>query len=135
MTEHTPQSSTSELLQSLSADLTTLIRQELQRAQEELADKARQTRRAGAFAGAAGVLGAMATGSASALLLRVLDRRLSPPAAAAVATALYAGGAAALAAGALAELRRAWPLVPDETVAGLRQDVRAATDTGPPPPV
>ncbi|MDK3257586.1 phage holin family protein [Blastococcus capsensis] len=132
MTESTPGSSTSELLQSLSADLSALVRQELQRAQQEVTGKARQAGRAGALLGAAGVLGAMAVGSSTALLVRLLDRRLSPPASAALATGLYAGGAAGLVAGALAELRRAWPLVPEETVAGLHDDVRAAAPPGRP---
>ncbi|TQN42560.1 putative superfamily III holin-X [Blastococcus colisei] len=69
----------------------------------------------------------MTIGSSTALLLRLLDRRLSPTASAALATGLYAGGAAALGAAALAELRRAWPLVPEETVVSLRDDVRAAS--------
>lgn len=134
MTEPTPSSSTSDLLQSLSADLSTLLRAEMQHAQAELAGKARQAGRAGAFLGAAGVLGAMSVGTATALLLRFLDHRLSPATSAALATGLLAGGAGALVAGALAELRRAWPLVPDETVASLREDVRAATGTDRPAP-
>ncbi|MGY2084539.1 phage holin family protein [Blastococcus sp. SYSU DS0539] len=134
MTDPAPSSSTSDLLQSLTADLSALVRQEIQHAQVELAGKARQAGRAGALLGAAGALGAMAVGSSTALLLRALDRRLSPPAAAAVATGLYAAGAGALVAGALAELRRAWPLVPDETVASLREDVRAAAGTDRPAP-
>ncbi|MGY1719658.1 MULTISPECIES: phage holin family protein [unclassified Blastococcus] len=127
MSEPTRSNSTSDLLQSLSTDLSALVRQELQHAQAELAGKAKQAGRAGALLGAAGVLGAMSVGSATALLLRALDRRVSPATSAALATGLLAGGAGALLGGALAELRRAWPLVPDETVESLRDDVRIAS--------
>jgi hypothetical protein len=120
--------STSDLLQSLSDDLSALIRQEFQQAQQELTGKARQAGRAGAMLGGAAVLGALATGSSAALLLRILDRRLSPTSAAALTTGIYAGAAGVLATSALAELRRAWPLVPQETVAELRADVRIAAD-------
>jgi hypothetical protein len=128
MTASTPGHSTADLLQSLSSDVAALVRQELQTAREELTAKARDLGRAGALLGAAAGLGVLATGSSRALLLRLLDRRLPPVTSAAVVALLYAGSAGACAAAALAQLRRAQPLVPRDTVAGLQEDVRAATD-------
>jgi hypothetical protein len=127
MTESTPGSNTADLLQALSADVAALVRQELRHAQEELAAKGKQAGKAGALLGAAGVLGALAVGTSSAAFVRLLEKRLSPTGAAGVATLLYGGTAAALASAALAELRRALPLVPEETVASVRSDVRVAT--------
>jgi hypothetical protein len=128
MTESTPGGNTADLLQALSADVAALVRQELRHAQEELAGKARQAGKAGALLGGAGVLGVLAIGTSSAAFVRLLEKRLSPTGAAVVATLLYGAGAAALASAALAEFRRALPLVPEETVASVRSDVRVATE-------
>src|SRR4051812_30297247 len=121
-----PDSATSELLRALTDDVTTLLRQELRRAQDELAGKARQAGRGAALLGGAGALGALAAGTSAAFLVRTLDSVLPKPASALLATTVYAGGAAALAAAGAAEIRRALPVVPEETVESLRQDVQAA---------
>ena len=137
MTESTPpaSASTADLLQSLTDDVTTLVRDELAQARAELTAKARRAGRAAALLGGAAGLGVLAVGTSSALLVRLLERRLSPPAAAAVATLLYGAGAAALASTAREELRRAGSLLPERTVASVREDVRAATTaTGPATP-
>src|SRR3954452_7801976 len=129
MTESAPGSSTADLLQALSTDLSALVRQEFARAQQELVGKVKQAGAAAGLLGASGVLGAIAAGSSATLLRRLLDTKLPPVTSALLTTAILGGGAAALASTARERLRAAWPLVPKETVAGVRENVRAATDT------
>ena len=116
---------TSNLVGALTQDVSALVREEIRAAQAELTGKARRAGRGGALLAGAGVLGALATGSSAVFLLRTLDRVLPPRTAAAVLTVLYAGGAAALGAAGVGERRRAMPLVPEETVSSLREDVEA----------
>jgi hypothetical protein len=119
---------TADLLRALTDDLTTLVRSELRRAQDELADKARQAARGGALLGGAGVLGALSLATSTVLVVRILDRFLPPRAAAFVATALYGGGAAALAVAGWNELRRSLPPSPGDALSGVREDVRAVRE-------
>jgi hypothetical protein len=130
MTSSTPGGSTADLFQSLSADLSALVRQELRQAQQELAGKGRQAGRAAALLGGAGALGALALGSSAGLLLRLLEHRFSPTTSALLATLLYGGGAAGLGAAAVQELRRIGTPVPEATLASVRDDVRVAATGG-----
>ena len=65
-----------ELLQSLSADLTALMRQEFQALQRELTNPFLRFRTGARLLGGSAVLGSMAAGGATALAIRLLDRRL-----------------------------------------------------------
>lgn len=119
---------TAELLRALTDDLTTLVRSELRRAQEDLAAKARRAGRGGALLGGAAVLGTLSLATSTVLVVRVLDRFLPPRAAALVATLLYGGGAAALAAAGWSEVRRALPTSPQDVLADVRDDVQAVRE-------
>jgi hypothetical protein len=132
MTSSTPGGSAADLLQSLSADVTTLVQQELRRASQELAAKGKRAGRGAALLCGAGALGALAVGTSASLVVRLLELRFSPTTSALLATLLYGGGAAALGSTALQELRGVWPLLPESTVASIRDDVRAATGAGGP---
>lgn len=94
----------------MTGDVRSLIRTELRSTQEDLASRvtarARRAGKGAAMVGGAGVLGAVATGTAAVLLVRVLDALLPSKVSAFVATVLFGGGAAALGAAGVAELRR-----------------------------
>jgi Putative Actinobacterial Holin-X, holin superfamily III len=119
---------TADLLRALTDDLTTLIRSELKRVQEEVTDKARQAGRGGALLAGAGVLGTLSAGTSAVFVVRLLDRFLPPRASAFVATALYGGGAAALAVAGWNEIRRSLASAPGDVLADVRQDVQAVRD-------
>lgn len=119
--------STDHLLDALRDDVRELLRQELRSAQGEIQGKARQVGKSSAMLGAAGLLGALAVGTTTTtLLVRVLDRFLPPRLAALVATLVLGGSAAGLAGAGYAELRRARPAMPDETLTQVQRDVHAA---------
>lgn len=128
MTSPEQDQSTGELLQRLNDAVGTLVRQELQQAKNELADKARQGAPGMACVGAAAVLGAASAGTSTVTLVRLLDRVLPGPAAAAVATAGLAGAAAALAFVGVRQLTAVNP-VPEATIRSVRSDVEAVTES------
>lgn len=128
---------TADLLRALTDDLSTLIRSELKRVQDELADKARQSGRGGALLAGAGVLATLSAGTSAVFLVRLLDRFLPPRASALAATALYGGGAAALAVAGWREIHRSLASTPGDVLAGVREDVQAVREgasDGPPVP-
>jgi hypothetical protein len=98
-----------ELLQSLSADLTAVMRQEFEALQHELTDPFLRYRTGARLFGGSAVLGSMAAGGATALAIRLLDRRLPATASAAVVTAALGAGASAMAAAARARMRQPVP--------------------------
>jgi hypothetical protein len=81
----------SELVQSLPDQAVALVRQEVNMAREEMLAKAKQAAPGAAMIGAGGVLGTLATGTATAGLVLLLARRPRPWGAALAVTGLYAG--------------------------------------------
>lgn len=121
-----PHRSAGELVDELTSDTADLVRAEVRRGQRELLAKAREASRGAALLGGAAVLGGLAVGTSAAFTVRFLGKVLPAPSAALVATLLYGGGAAALGTAAVAEFKRVGPLWPEETIASVREDLRAA---------
>ncbi|WP_432563523.1 phage holin family protein [Kineococcus sp. SYSU DK003] len=118
-----------ELVDELTSDTAKLVRAEVRRGQQELLTKAKEASRAAAMIGGGAVLGGLAAGTSAAFTVRLLGKVLPPTTAAFVGTLAYGGGAALLVSAGLAELRRVGPLWPEETLASIREDVRAARPT------
>lgn len=119
---------TSDLLRNATDAIGNLVRQELRQGQAEMLDKARQTGKGAVLVGVAGALGAAATGTATVLLVRILDRLMPRPAAAAVATVALGAAAASLGAWGLEELRRVNP-IPEQTLESLQEDIAAVRNS------
>jgi uncharacterized protein (DUF1684 family) len=114
-TPQAPQEGIAEALHDLSDHTAALARREVSSAVREIWDKARQQGPSAGLLAASGVLALFATASAYRLSLRLLEKRLSPAAAALAAATGY--GAVAAAAGILGytRLRKAPLPLPTET--------------------
>ena len=105
-----------QLVQSASQEAVALAREQLNVARQELTARARQAGPGVAMVGAGAVLAALASGTGTAALIRMLGRR--PGAAAALGvTGAYAGGGAFLARRGLSRIREAGPSTPETPVA------------------
>src|SRR5918997_4978338 len=93
----TDDSSTAELLKRLSDQTVTLVRQELELAKAEVAEKGKQAGMGAGILGGAGLFGLLALGALTACLVMALDRGMGGWLAALIVTAVYAAIAGVLA--------------------------------------
>jgi hypothetical protein len=124
-------SSTGELLRTLTENVRSIVQGEVTNARQEMTEKALAARPAAAMLGGAAALGVLATGTTAVVLVRALDRVLPPVASAAVATALLGGAAAVLAKAGVEELQRVGPPVPERTIESVKADVAAVSEATP----
>jgi hypothetical protein len=114
-----------ELVRDLSAQTSTLVRQEIELARAELQAKGKQAGRgAGMLAGAAAA-GLLALGALSAALVALLDEAMATWVAALIVMALWAVVAAVLARAGQRSLQRATPPAP-QTVETVKEDIQWA---------
>jgi hypothetical protein len=118
------ESSGADAIRELVGDVRVLLRDELRTAQDELAGKARVASEGVLLLGVAAVLGAVAAGTSTVMIMRTLERILPPILAAAVATIIFAVAATVLARVGLTEVRRALPLFPEQALDELREEIR-----------
>ncbi|WP_433503639.1 phage holin family protein [Pseudonocardia halophobica] len=116
--------SNTEAIRGFVDEMRELLQHERRTAQEELAGKARTAFEGVLFLGAAVVLGALAAGTSTVLIMRMLEKVLPPTMAAAVVTVVLAAAAGVLAVMGLAEVRRALPFVPERALDELREEIR-----------
>ncbi|MFI9830475.1 MAG: phage holin family protein [Streptomyces sp.] len=117
------QHSVGELVGQATEQLSQLVRQEVALAKEELAEKGRRAGRGGGMLGAAGAIAYAGLLALAGTATAALSLTLPVWAAALIVTAVLFALAALLAAKGRAQLRRAAPPTPEETLGSVRADV------------
>jgi uncharacterized membrane protein YqjE len=115
-----------ELFRQLSADVSTLVRQELRLAQVELAEKGRKAGIGAGLFGAAGIVALLALGGLTTCLIAALATGMELWLAALIVTAVYAAVGAALALNAKKRMSEASPPVPEQTIETVKEDAQWA---------
>ncbi len=115
-----------DLLKQLSQETTTLVRQELELAKAEMAEKGKQAGKGAGMFGGAGVVGLLALGALTAALILGLDGFMKAWLAALVVGLVYAAIAGVLALTGKKEVQQATPPVPEQTVDSVKEDVQWA---------
>jgi MFS family permease len=115
-----------ELLKQLSQETTTLVKQELDLAKAEVAQKGQQAGKGAGMFGGAGVMGLMALGALTAFFILLLDGAVPNWAAALIVAAVYGVIAGVLALQGRNKLKEATPPVPEQAVDSVKEDVQWA---------
>ena len=115
-----------ELLKQLSQETTTLVRQELELAKAEMAEKGKKAGKGAGMFGGAGVVGFLALGALTAALILALDTGMKAWLAALIVGLVYAAIAGVLALTGKKEVQQATPPVPEQTVETVKEDVQWA---------
>jgi uncharacterized membrane protein YqjE len=115
-----------ELLKQLSEETTTLVKQELDLAKAELAQKGKEAGKGAGMFGGAGLFGLGAFGTLTAFFILLLDGAVPNWAAALIVTAVYAAVAGVLALQGRNKVKEATPPVPEQAVDSVKEDVQWA---------
>ena len=115
-----------ELLKQLSQETTTLVRQELDLAKAEMAEKAKESGKGAGMLGGAGVGGLLALGALTATVIGLLDTAMKFWLAALIVTVIWAAIAAVLALQGRHKLQEAGPPVPEQAQQSVKEDVQWA---------
>jgi hypothetical protein len=115
-----------ELLRELSEQTTRLVRQELELAKAEVAEKGKQAGIGGGLFGAAAVVGLLALGALTACLIAALSTAIDVWLAALIVGVVYAAIAGALALVGKGRIKQATPAAPEQTIETVKEDVQWA---------
>jgi len=113
-----------ELMRELSAQTSTLVRQELELAKLELTEKGKQAGIGAGMFGGAGVVGLYAAGALTACLVLALATAVTGWLAALIVAVLYGAVAGALALMGRAKVKQAVPPVPEQASESVKEDVQ-----------
>jgi putative superfamily III holin-X len=115
-----------ELFSKLSAETSTLLRQEMELARAELTEKGREAGKGAGFLGGAGAVGLLGAGALTAGVILLLDLAIAAWLAAILVGLVYVAVAAFLGQRGRDRMKRATPPVPEETVDTVKEDVEWA---------
>jgi MFS family permease len=115
-----------ELLKQLSNETTTLVRQELDLAKAEMAEKGKQAGKGAGMFGAAGLFGLGAFGALTAMFIALLGLAMDTWIAALIVAVVYGAIAGVLALTGKNKIQEAAPAQPEQTVETLKEDARWA---------
>jgi hypothetical protein len=118
--------SVGELLKQLSEQTTRLVHQELELAKAELQQKGRQAGAGAGLFGGAGALGLAALGALTACFILALNAVMPAWLAALIVALVYGAIAAFLALRGRDKVKQATPLVPEQTIETVKEDVEWA---------
>lgn len=121
---HAPNPSTGQLVSQLSAELSTLVRDEMRLAQAELSGKAKRAGLGAGLFGAAGIVALFGAGTLVTAAVLALDLVWSAWLAALVVGAALLLIAAVMGLAGKSQVTRAVPPAPTEAIDGVRKDVQ-----------
>lgn len=113
-----------ELMRELAEETSTLVRQELELAKAEMAQKGRRAGPGIGMVGAAAVIGLAALGALTAFFILALDGAIANWLAALIVALAYAAIAAGLYFAGRERVKEAGPPVPERTAQSVREDVQ-----------
>jgi uncharacterized membrane protein YqjE len=120
------QHSTGELVKQLSEQATTLVRKEIELAKAELTAKGKVAGEGAGMLGAAGVVGLLALGALTAMIIALLDKAMDFWTAALIVAVVYGAIAAVLALSGRDRVKKGMPPAPEQTVETVKEDVQWA---------
>ena len=120
------QHSTGELVKQLSEQTTTLVRKEIELAKAELSAKGKVAGEGAGMFGGAAVIGLLALGALTAVIIALLDKAMDFWIAALIVAVVYGAIAAVLALTGRDRVKKGMPPAPEQTVETVKEDVQWA---------